>query len=111
MPTAVEPSARSARDFFDPQALGDTRVGSGIDPRGVNGLAPCSIPRYRAAMVLFPLALVWLIVVLVWVLRNSRNAAPEEPVWSRWRPTPRTPRDGDASRGARARGKRAARAR
>ena len=45
-------------------------------------------------MVLFPLAVIWLIVIFVWVLRNSRNAPPEERVWRRWRPSPRKPRDG-----------------
>jgi len=44
--------------------------------------------------VLFPLAVIWLIVVLVWVLRNSRNDTPEERVWRRWRPRRRGPRDG-----------------
>jgi hypothetical protein len=56
-------------------------------------------------MVLFPLAVVWLVVVLVWVLRNSRNAAPEDRVWRRWRPSPRRPRDGGDS-GSRARARR-----
>ena len=41
-------------------------------------------------MVLFPLAVVWLIVVLVWVLKHSQNNAPEDRVWRRW--TPRPPR-------------------
>jgi hypothetical protein len=45
-------------------------------------------------MILFPIAVVWLIVVLVWVLRNSRNEASDEPVWRRWRRAPRSPRDG-----------------
>jgi hypothetical protein len=48
-------------------------------------------------MVLFPIAVIWLIVVFVWVLRNSRNGEPEEPVWRRWRSKPRRPRDGDGS--------------
>jgi hypothetical protein len=58
-------------------------------------------------MVLFPLAVIWLVVILVWVLRNSRNAEPEEPVWRRWRHSPRRPRDGgDDAGGSRARSRR-----
>jgi hypothetical protein len=45
-------------------------------------------------MVLFPIAVIWLAIVFVWVLRNSRNGEPEETVWQRWRPRPRRPRDG-----------------
>jgi hypothetical protein len=42
-------------------------------------------------MVLFPLAVIWLIVVIVWVVRNQ-TAPPEERAWARWRPRPpRTP--------------------
>jgi hypothetical protein len=41
-------------------------------------------------MVLFPLAVLWLVIGLVWVLRHSRNELPEDRVWRRW--TPRTPR-------------------
>jgi hypothetical protein len=58
-------------------------------------------------MVLFPLAVIWLIVVFVWVLHHSRNNEPEERVWRRWRPKPRKPRDGD---GPGARGRAARRA-
>jgi hypothetical protein len=54
-------------------------------------------------MVLFPLAVIWLIVIFVWVLRNSRNAPPEERVLRRWRPSPRKPRDGEPSGSRRAR--------
>ena len=56
-------------------------------------------------MVLFPIAVIWLVVIFVWVLRNSRNAPPEERVLRRWRPKPRTPRDEDGagSRGRAAR--------
>jgi hypothetical protein len=61
---------------------------------------------YREGMVLFPLAVIWLIVIFVWVLRNSRNAPPEERVWRRWRPSPRRPRDGGDRAGTRARAKR-----
>jgi hypothetical protein len=57
-------------------------------------------------MVLFPIAVIWLIVVFVWVLRNSRNAPPEERVWRRWRPAPRKPRDGRDAGGARAEARR-----
>ena len=57
-------------------------------------------------MVLFPLAVIWLIVIFVWVLRNSRNAPPEERVWRRWRPSPRKPRDGSDPAGARGRAER-----
>jgi hypothetical protein len=46
-------------------------------------------------MILFPLAVIWLIVVFVWVLHHSQNNEPEERVWRRWRPRPRNPRDGD----------------
>ena len=54
-------------------------------------------------MVLFPIAVLWLVIVAVWVIRNSRNENPEqERVWHRWTPRPRRPRDGDAS-GARSR--------
>jgi hypothetical protein len=62
-------------------------------------------PRYRRDMVLFPLAIVWLVVVLVWVLRNSRNDLPEERVWQRFRPRPR--RDGDPPRSGRRANRRA----
>jgi hypothetical protein len=48
-------------------------------------------------MVLFPIAVIWLVVVIVWVVRNSQNAGPEDPVWRRWRSKPRRPRDGDSS--------------
>jgi hypothetical protein len=58
-------------------------------------------------MVLFPLAVIWLIVVFVWVLRHSQNTEPEDRVWRRWRPKPRTPREGDSS-GDRGRAKRRA---
>jgi hypothetical protein len=57
-------------------------------------------------MVLFPLAVIWLIVIFVWVLRNSRNAPPEERVWRRWRPSPRKPRDGGDESGSRGRARR-----
>jgi hypothetical protein len=55
-------------------------------------------------MVLFPLAVIWLVIVLVWVLRNSRNDIPEERTWHRWPARPRKPRDGsdDRSRARRA---------
>ena len=58
-------------------------------------------------MVLFPLAVIWLIVIFVWVLRNSRNAPPEERPWRRWRPKPRRPRDGEPA-GPRSRAERRA---
>ena len=61
---------------------------------------------YAGPMVLFPLAVIWLIVIFVWVLRNSRNAPPEERVWRRWRPSPRKPRDGDEPAGSRRRARR-----
>jgi hypothetical protein len=57
-------------------------------------------------MVLFPIAVVWLIVVLVWVLRNSRNELPEDRIWRRWRPSPRKPRDGRDAGSSRSRAKR-----
>ena len=62
--------------------------------------------RYLAAMVLFPLALLWLIVVAVWVYRHSQSTPPEDQVWRRWRPRPRAPRDGEPTAG-RARARRA----
>ena len=57
-------------------------------------------------MVLFPIAVIWLVVIFVWVLRNSRNAPPEERVWRRWRPSPRKPRDGGETSRSRARARR-----
>jgi hypothetical protein len=48
-------------------------------------------------MVLFPIAVIWLIVVAVWIYRSSRDTPPDERVWRRWRPSPRSPRDGDGS--------------
>jgi hypothetical protein len=55
-------------------------------------------------MVLFPIALIWLICVVIWLVRNSQNdgAPPPEPRDPRrWRPrTPRRP-DGSRSRDSR----------
>jgi len=58
-------------------------------------------------MVLFPIAVLWLAAVLIWVIRNGRNEDPQqERTWRRWSPRPRRPRDGETP-GARSRGKRA----
>jgi hypothetical protein len=48
--------------------------------------------RYSGAVVLFPIALIWLVVALVWIIRNSTNApdAPGEQSWRRF--VPRVPR-------------------
>jgi hypothetical protein len=44
-------------------------------------------------MVLFPFALIWLIVVLVWVVRNEVKPPEERRTWIRRRPRPpRNPR-------------------
>jgi hypothetical protein len=40
-------------------------------------------------MVLFPFAFIWMIIVIVWVLRNETNKPDEERFWvrtKRWRP-------------------------
>lgn len=57
-------------------------------------------------MVLFPIALVWLIVVIVWVVRNERNHEEGQPrQWAQWRPTPpRDPRRGGPERSGGRRG-------
>ncbi len=45
-------------------------------------------------MVLFPLALIWLIVIVVWAIR-SRPSDPAKPTGERtWRRRPRGPRQG-----------------
>jgi hypothetical protein len=50
-------------------------------------------------MVLFPFALIWLIVVIVWIVRNEQNREEGEPrVWARWRKPPRDPRRGGPDR-------------
>ena len=56
----------------------------------ISGTASGRVPRVCCrAMVLFPLALVWVVVVLVWVIR-SRPADPEAPErWTRFRRAPR----------------------
>jgi hypothetical protein len=55
-------------------------------------------------MVLFPIALLWLIGVIVWVVRNEAKPGQERKLdWRRWRPRPpRLPRGGRAG-GAEAR--------
>ena len=43
-------------------------------------------------MVLFPFALIWLVVLIVWIVRNEQNREDGEPRrWAWWRPKP--PRD------------------
>ena len=42
-------------------------------------------------MILFPLALLWIVGVIIWVIRNnvdSEPGAPEPRDWKRWRPRP-----------------------
>jgi hypothetical protein len=41
-------------------------------------------------MVLFPLALLWIIGVIVWIVRNNLDGSPgeRERSWRRWRPRP-----------------------
>lgn len=48
-------------------------------------------------MVLFPFAFIWLIIVIIWVVRNESNKPEEERFWVRkgWRPRrPSGPRRG-----------------
>jgi hypothetical protein len=49
-------------------------------------------------MVLFPFAFIWMIIVIIWVVRNETNKPDEERFWvrtTRWRPRrPRGPRRG-----------------
>ena len=67
-------------------------------------------------MVLFPIAVIWLIVILVWVLRNSRRARAPRGRASvrRWRPSPspaaRRGRHSGASRASSGRARRRQRA-
>jgi hypothetical protein len=42
-------------------------------------------------MVLFPIALLWIIGLLIWIIRNDANAPGEQGTtrdWKRWRPRP-----------------------
>ena len=53
-------------------------------------------------MVLFPIAFIWFIAVMIWLIRNSLNdpdVPREEREWRRWRPRPRRPQS--PSRGPR----------
>jgi hypothetical protein len=65
-------------------------------------------------MVLFPIAFIWMIIVLIWVVRNESNKPEAERFWVRkgWRPRrPRGPRRGPAGTAQRrASARRAARA-
>jgi hypothetical protein len=64
--------------------------------------------RYSAAMVLFPIALIWLVIALVWIVRNSQNEpdVPEQG-WRRFVPrVPKRPWNGPS--GSRSRGRKAA---
>gem|GEM_PF-4866622 len=59
-------------------------------------------------MVLFPVALLWLVAVVIWLARNSRNEL-DEPEPRRRRFVPRRPhRPGAGPRGGRARARTAA---
>jgi hypothetical protein len=60
-------------------------------------------------MVLFPFALIWIIIIAVWVIRNERNSEEERVrVWSRLRPRrPRDPSRGGPDRSGGRRGSRA----
>ncbi|HEU5213350.1 MAG TPA: hypothetical protein VFU10_11320 [Gaiellaceae bacterium] len=51
-------------------------------------------------MVLFPFALIWLVVLIVWVVRNEKNREEGDPRrWAWWRPSPpRDPRRGGPDR-------------
>lgn len=42
-------------------------------------------------MILFPLALLWIVGVIIWVIRNNVSGEPgasEPREWKRWRPRP-----------------------
>jgi hypothetical protein len=58
-------------------------------------------------MVLFPIAFIWLLAVMIWLIRNSLNNEPgelrDDRTWTRWRPRPpRRPSGGQSpSRAAR----------
>jgi len=42
-------------------------------------------------MILFPLALLWIVAVIIWVIRNNVSGEPgasEPRDWKRWRPRP-----------------------
>ena len=59
-------------------------------------------------MVLFPIALIWLVCVVIWLVRNSTNEPelpPDEP--RRWWPRPRRP--GRGPTGSRSRDRAASR--
>jgi hypothetical protein len=44
---------------------------------------------YPIAMVLFPIALLWLVGVIIWVVRNEAKPENERKLdWRRWRPRP-----------------------
>jgi hypothetical protein len=58
-------------------------------------------------VILFPIALVWLVIALVWILRNSTNEPdrPDEPrSWRRFVPRPPRRPWNDGSRSRQARG-------
>lgn len=55
-------------------------------------------------MVLFPFALIWMIIVIVWVVRNESNKPDEERFWVKkgWHPRrPRSPGSGPDRRESR----------
>ena len=57
-------------------------------------------------MVLFPIAFVWLLVLMLWLARHSKNdIEPPREELRRWHPPrrPRPPRNGRPSRGRRER--------
>lgn len=67
-------------------------------------------------MVLFPIALLWVVVFLIWVIRQSTNEAepPDDPTRSTWFGAPRRPkpgRDGTSKRDHRQRRLRRSRSR
>lgn len=55
-------------------------------------------------MLLFPIMLLWIVGVLIWIVRNNITDEPGERAprdWTRWRPRPHRPRDGRAGASAR----------